>query len=87
MIERIEVIYEFCNTDSKTTNGVYIVYLNGKRHIFIRNNNSVGAIQHYLGEPASGCVSLIRDDVKREFFDKLMIPDKKVRVQSHVKVS
>lgn len=71
MINSIKVIYEFTNTDTKTTNGVYEVYLNNKQHIFIRNDKSVGVVQHYLGRAASDCVSIIRDDVKQEFFSKL----------------
>ena len=71
MIKILETIYEFHNNDTETTNGVYHVELNGKSHYFIRNNNSVGAICHYLDRPASQCVSIIRDDVKQEFLDKL----------------
>ena len=71
MIDILETIYEFSNKDTETTNGVYHIELNGKSHYFIRNNDSVGVVCHYLGRPASECVSIIRDDVKQEFFDKL----------------
>jgi hypothetical protein len=71
MLEIIEVIYEFHNEDTNTTNGVYRVKLNGKPHIFIRNNNSVGVVCHFLGKSASECVGIIRDDIKNEFLSKV----------------
>jgi hypothetical protein len=67
MIEIVEVIYEFHNKETETANGVYKVNLNGKPYIFIRNDDSVGVVSHYLGKPASECISIIRDDVKRNF--------------------
>jgi hypothetical protein len=71
MIKVLDTVYEFHNKDTDTTNGLYHIELNGKPHYFIRNNNSVGAICHYLGRPASECVSIIRDDVKQEFLNIL----------------
>jgi len=71
MIELTQVIYEFHSKDTGTTNGLYRVKLNGTPHTFVRNDDSVGAICHYLGRPASECVSIIRDDVKRDFLELL----------------
>jgi hypothetical protein len=68
-ISDINVIREFKNDIN--TYGVYSVIFNGKQEIFIRNGNSIGAVQHYLGEWASKCVSEIRDDVKQEFLERL----------------
>lgn len=51
--------------------GVYSVLFNGKQEIFIKNGDSIGAVQHYLNKPASECVGEIRDDVKQEFLNKL----------------
>jgi hypothetical protein len=65
----INIIREFKN--DKNTYGIYSVVFNGKQEIFIKNGNSIGAVQHYLGETASKCVSEIRDDVKQEFLNKL----------------
>jgi hypothetical protein len=70
-LEITQIIYEFHNTEHDTTNGVYVVKFNNEQKVFIRNNESVGVVSHYLFEPASKCVSIIRDDVKQEFFNKL----------------
>lgn len=70
-IKDIQIIYEFTNKDSQATYGVYLLKFKGERHLFIRNGESVGTVQHLLGEPASKCVSLIRNDVKEEFFAEL----------------
>uniref|UniRef100_A0A6M3LML2 Uncharacterized protein n=1 Tax=viral metagenome TaxID=1070528 RepID=A0A6M3LML2_9ZZZZ len=73
MIEITQVIYEFHNKETDTTNGVYCVKLNGKPHVFIRNDNSVGAVCHYLSKSASECVSIIRDDVKQDFLEQVAL--------------
>lgn len=66
----LETVYEFHNKEYDTTCGLYYIELDsGSKHYIIRNNDSVGAICHYLGRPASECVSLIRDDVKQELFN------------------
>ena len=65
-ISSVKIIYEFTN-DSRTC-GCYSVIFNGEKKVFIRNDNSVGVVSHYLGKPAGQCVSEIRDDVKQEFF-------------------
>ena len=75
MIEITQVIYEFHNNDTSTTNGVYCVKLNGKPHIFIRNNESVGTVCHYLGKSASECVNIIRDDVKQDFLKQIALTE------------
>jgi hypothetical protein len=68
-ISEINIIREFKN--GKNTYGIYSVAFNEKQEIFIKNEDSVGAVQHYWGEPASKCISEIRDDVKQEFLSKL----------------
>jgi hypothetical protein len=68
-ISDVTVIREFNNEDRVC--GVYSVIFNGKQEIFIRNGNSIGVVQHYLGEPASKCVGEIRDGVKVEFLNRL----------------
>ena len=74
----LQTIYEFYNTELNTKCGLYHVELpSGAKHYFIRNNESVGTIVHYLDRPASECVSIIRDDVKKEFFDELNKKDGK----------
>lgn len=68
----LQTIYEFHNLQCNTKCGLYHVELaSGSKHYFIRNNESVGTITHYLDRPVSECVSIIRDDVKQEFFDEL----------------
>lgn len=68
----LETIYEFHNKDYDTYCGLYHVELNnGSKHYFIRNTNSVGVICHLVDRPSSECVSIIRDDVKKEFFEVL----------------
>jgi hypothetical protein len=68
----LETIYEFHNKEHETICGLYHIELDsGSKHYFVRNNESVGAISHYLGRPASECVSIIRDDVKQEFLSQL----------------
>jgi hypothetical protein len=74
----LQTIYEFHNKVCDTKCGLYYVELNsGSKHYFIRNNESVGTITHYLDRPASECVSIIRNDVKQEFFDELNKKDEK----------
>ena len=65
----IQIIKEFKNNEK--VYGVYSVMFNEKQEIFIRNENSIGAIQHYWGKPASKCVGEIREDVKQEFLKQL----------------
>jgi hypothetical protein len=72
----LNTIYEFSNKDSKTTNGLYHVQIDGgNKYYFLRNNNSVGAIQHLFNRPASECIGLIRDDVKQKFFELLNVKE------------
>jgi len=69
----LQTIYEFHNKENETICGLYQVKLSSERtYYFLRNNESVGVIVHLLGKPASECISIIRDDVKQEFFSKLM---------------
>lgn len=70
-IKNIQTIYEFTNKEHQTTNGAYLLEFKGERHLFIRNNESVGTVQHYLDRSASECISIIKDDVKKEFFLEL----------------
>lgn len=68
-IGKIDVIREFGSDDK--IYGIYSVMFNDKQEIFIKNGDSIGTVQHYLGVPAGKCVSEIRDDVKEEFLSKL----------------
>lgn len=68
---KIQTIYEFTNKDFGSTCGVYLVEFKGKDHVFIRNGDSIGAVAHYVGKPASQCVGEIRGDVKQEFLNQL----------------
>jgi len=70
-ITDIQIIYEFTNKEYQTTNGAYLLDFKGEQMLFIRNNNSVGVVAHYLDRLASECVSIIRKDVKEEFFAEL----------------
>jgi hypothetical protein len=67
----IKIIREFTQKDDGRTYGVYLVNFKGKEEVFIRNHESVGVVSHYYGKPASECVSIIRDDVRQEFFKEL----------------
>jgi hypothetical protein len=67
--DKLNVIRHFVNDGNVC--GVYSVEFKGKQEIFVRNRNSIGAVQHYLGKMASECVSEIRDDVKKEFLEYL----------------
>ena len=69
-MEILEILYEFHNKETNSNCGLYHVKLNsGAIHYFLRNDKSVGVITHYLGKPASECISIIRDDVKQGFFE------------------
>ena len=71
-MEILQTIYEFTNKECETTCGLYHVKLDsGATHYLLRNNDSVAVIAHLLGRLATECLSLIKDDVKKEFFDKL----------------
>jgi len=65
-ITEVSTLQEFTNDD--ITYGSYLVKFNGEFKVFIRNGNSVGVVVYYKNEPASKCVSEIRDDVKEELF-------------------
>jgi hypothetical protein len=68
----LQTIYEWHNKDLDTTCGMYHVELDsGNKYYFLRNDNSVATINHFVGKPANECVSIIRDDVKQEFFKLL----------------
>jgi len=68
----LEIVYEFHNKDTETTNGLYHVeFSSGAKYYLLRNNDSVGAIQHYLDRQASECISIIRSDRKADFFSVL----------------
>lgn len=69
-ISKIETIQEF--TNDNITYGAYFVTMSTK-YIFIRNGDSVGCVQYYYDKPADQCVSIIRDDVKEEFFTLLAL--------------
>lgn len=66
---QIDIIREF--THSEITYGVYSVIFENEQEIFIRNGNSIGAVCFLLDEPASKCVSEVRNDVKKEFLETL----------------
>ena len=68
-ISNVKVVKEFIS--ECIAHGVYLLDFNGEQKIFIRNGESVGAVQFYLNEPASKCISIIRDDVKQEFFEAI----------------
>jgi hypothetical protein len=79
IVEIKQIVYEFHDNEFDTTSGVYFIKLNkDKNYIFIRNNDSIGAVCHYLGKPASECVSIIRNDVKEEFLTQLNIFKRKI---------
>ncbi len=68
----LQTIYEFRNKATNTDCGLYHVELNsGAKHYLLRNDDSVGAVCHYLGRPASECVSIIRENVKQDFLSLL----------------
>lgn len=68
----LQTVYEFSNKETETTCGLYHVQLNsGGKYYLLRNGDSVGVICHYRGRPALECISIIRDDVKRDFFSLL----------------
>jgi hypothetical protein len=81
-ITDIQIIYEFTNKNTQTTNGAYLLKFKGERQLFIRNDKSIGTVAHYLDRPASECVSIIRNDVKEEFFIEL---NKMTKTKSGVK--
>lgn len=64
-IDKVIKIQEFMNDG--VIYGAYSVTSNNKQYIFIRNNNSIGVINFYLGEPVTKCISEIRDDVRDSF--------------------
>lgn len=68
-ISEIKTIREFKNDG--VVYGVYLVVFNGKQEVFVRNSDSVGAIQHWVGEPANKCINEIRGDVKQKFLQAL----------------
>jgi hypothetical protein len=73
----LAVIYEFHNKDYETTCGLYHVELDsGDKCYLLRNNESVGTIAHYFSRPANECVSIIRNDVKQQFFNLLKVERK-----------
>jgi len=67
----IEIIKEFENKELKHFCGVYSVIFKGKKEIFVRNGNSIGAICFFLDQPIGNCLKEIRDDVKKEFLKRL----------------
>ena len=74
VIKNIETIYEWTNRDLDHHCGLYRVTLKSSdtTYTFIKNADSVGVINHYVGRPANECnecVDIIRDDVKQEFLD------------------
>lgn len=67
--DNLEIVEEF--TNNGRVYGIYIANFQGKRKIFIRNNDSIGVVYYYYDKPAGKCVSEIRDDVKKEFLHYL----------------
>jgi len=67
--ELLETVSEF--TYDGITYGVYYMKFNKKPKVFIRNGDSVGAVEHLYCEPASKCVFEIREDCRKEFFECL----------------
>jgi len=65
----IDVIKEFQYEGRKY--GVYSVHFEGKKEVFIMNDQSVGVVSFWLGSSASKCIDEIREDVKQKFFEVL----------------
>jgi len=67
--KEITVIKEFVNDGIPY--GVYSVIFNDNQEIFIRNNDSLGVVSFFYDRTSDKCVSIVRNDVKEEFFDML----------------
>ena len=65
----LEVISEF--TNNEITYGIYGVKFKGTSKIFIRNGKSIGVVAFMFGEPATKCISEIREDIREEFLNFL----------------
>ncbi len=51
--------------------GVYSVVYNKKREIFIKNGNSICAVRHVIGAPATDCLMEVEGSVMEEFMRAL----------------
>lgn len=49
--------------DHFATNGLYKIKVNGRIGFIFRNGDSWGVLSHYIGEPVTGCMDFMRDDL------------------------
>jgi hypothetical protein len=69
-ISEIIIIEESVNKIPES--GVYLVSINNKREVFVKNGFSVNVIVFYYGFSNIENINIpITDDLKEEFFDKL----------------
>lgn len=74
-INKIDIIKQFTTKDDGVVCGVYKVETNGrdgvKEEVFIQHGDSIGVVTFCVDKPASECISIIRNDVKKEFLKVL----------------
>ena len=63
-IANLQVLSRYTNNDK--TYGIYWAEFKGEKHLFIQNDNSWGVVSHWLGEPVTKCINIIRQDVVDE---------------------
>ena len=62
-VKVLEVFEHFKSEwNNSVINGLYKIELNGKVYIVFRNGDSWGVLSHFIGEPATKCISPLRED-------------------------
>ena len=65
-ITNLKVLNRFKNNMNNNTCGIYWCEFNGEKKLFIQNGDSWGVVSHWLNEPVTKCVNIIREDVRDE---------------------
>lgn len=62
-VEVLSVYEHFISNINGLTNGLYKINVNGNIYTVFRNGDSWGVLSHYLREPVTKCMGLMRDDM------------------------
>ena len=83
-ITDVQILERFnSNLDGKVY-GIYWAKFNGEGKLFVENNDTIAAVTHSLGEPATKCLAFIRDDVAEELKNAILKAEYQIEKKDYV---
>ena len=70
-ITDLVVLQRFTSNIDHKVYGFYWCKFNGTKKLIVQNGDSWGAVSHWMGEPVTKCINVIRQDVIDELLTLL----------------